>query len=119
MHEYTRPISPAGASACAIAHPCAGRSQRSPNAAHSGSDGSVRGGLLTRQHDLGRLDDGGDLVAFGKAELLGTRTGHDGDDLVVSDLDDDLRHDAAESDRLHGAAKLVTRADLHRSSGSR
>ena len=44
VHEYTRPISPAGASACAIAQPCAGASQSSPSAAHSGSDGSVRAG---------------------------------------------------------------------------
>jgi hypothetical protein len=49
-----------------------------------------------------------------ESELLCTRPRHDGDDLVLADADDDLRHHAAQLDGRDGALQLVPSADLHR-----
>ena len=83
-------MSPAGPSASAIAHPWVGASQSRPSAAHSGSDGSVRGVDSSGEHDLGRLDDRSHGVAFRQPELFDARPCHDGDDLVLTDPDDDF-----------------------------
>ena len=65
------------------------------------------------EHDLRRLDDDRDLLAFGDAQPFDAAAGDGRDDLLAAHVDDDFSHDRHGDDALDGALQLVARAYVH------
>lgn len=67
---------------------------------------------LSRDHDLGALDDREYLGADGQAQAFGARARDDGDEFLVADLDADLGHDAVGDDGDDATAEAIAGADF-------
>src|SRR5580692_4873559 len=65
------------------------------------------------EDDVGGLDDGGDLAAFGQAELLDGFDGDRGDQPAPAGVQGDVGDGLSEVDADHCGRDLITRAQLH------
>ena len=68
-------------------------------------------------HDLRGLDDREHLVPFAEGEALGRGARDDRDQLLVPNLEADLRHHTVGGQRKDAATELISRADVHTSRG--
>lgn len=70
-------------------------------------------GLFHAHHNVGRLDDGDSLLAFGQAERLDCLVGDGADDLVaVSELERNMAVHSAFFNGSDGALELVARGNV-------
>ena len=69
--------------------------------------------LVHHQHDLGRLDDGCDLISDLDAEVYYALPGDDALDEVFSDAYRHFRRDHSQIDGFYLASQLITCRYLH------